>query len=186
MAKQNTAEYALLGLLSSSPASGYDLHRRSDELIGHFWSESFASIYPMLKRLMGKKWVTRVQVEQHDKPDKWIYSITDAGIVALKEWLCEPLRTAPPRNIMLMKLYFGHLSKRDTLKQHIESYKQELLSDLQHIEQKISRIRSSDSDSSERMYSLLTLSHSIHLTKANLAWCKSTLEFIDQQELGKF
>lgn len=186
MAKQNTAEYALLGLLSSSPASGYDLHRRSDELIGHFWSESFASIYPMLKRLMEKKWVTRVQVEQEDKPDKWIYSITDLGIVALKEWLREPLRNPPPRNIMLLKLFFGHLSKRETLKQHIESYKSELVTDLQQIEQKISRLRNSSSGSKERMFSLLTLSHSIHITKANLEWCKSTLEFIEQQDVSNF
>jgi DNA-binding PadR family transcriptional regulator len=185
MAKKNTAEYALLGLLSSSPASGYDLHRRSEELIGHFWSESFASIYPMLKRLMQKKWVDRIQVEQNDKPDKWIYSLTDLGIVALKEWLREPLRMPPPRNLVLLKLYFGHLTKRDILRRHVENYRNELLDELHEIEQKIARIKNSASASNDIMYSLLTLSHSIHVTKANLAWCKNTLEFIEQQELGR-
>jgi hypothetical protein len=42
---------AILGSLSSAPASGYDLARQFGLGLGWFWSASHSQIYPELKRL---------------------------------------------------------------------------------------------------------------------------------------
>ncbi|MGH9601902.1 MAG: PadR family transcriptional regulator, partial [Terriglobales bacterium] len=47
----NTTRFALLGLLSLGPQSGYDLKKRMEQSIAHFWSESYGQIYPTLRRL---------------------------------------------------------------------------------------------------------------------------------------
>lgn len=181
MSKHNTSEYALLGLLTMGPASGYDLRRKTEQQIGHFWNESYASIYPMLKRLLGRGWVERRQVEQDDKPDKWVYSITDAGMEAFRLWLGEGINPIPPRNILLMKVYFGAEMSNSDLIGHIEWYRQELTKALGDNENRISQIKQA-SDDSASVYQLLTLSHSIHETRAMLTWCKSAIDLLSQRQ----
>jgi PadR family transcriptional regulator, regulatory protein AphA len=181
MPKQNTSEFALLGLLSQGPSSGYDLRRKTEQQIGHFWSESFASIYPMLKRLLEGGFVERQQVEQTDKPDKWVYTITELGLVAFRNWLSEEIQPMPPRSILLMKVYFGSHTSNEELVKHIESYRTSLMDELGTNEQRIATIRQS-ADNTSSVYQLLTLSHSIHSTRAMLAWCKSALEILNQRE----
>ncbi len=180
MPKQNTSEFALLGLLTQKPASGYDLRRKTELLMGHFWSESYASIYPMLKRLLQRGLVDRRQVEQTDKPDKWVYTITDAGIIVFRSWLAEEIHPMPPRNILLMKVFFGALSTNEDIADHIEAFRRELMEELGRSESRIAEIRHS-ADNASSVYQLLTVSHSIHSTRAMLAWCKSALEILNQQ-----
>lgn len=181
MSKHNTSEYALLGLLTMGPASGYDLRRKTEQQIGHFWNESYASIYPMLKRLLGRGWVERRQVEQSDKPDKRVYSVTDDGRDAFRQWLSEEISPIPPRNILLMKVYFGVESSNAELVRHIEWYRSELTKTLGENESRIAQIKQA-SDGSSSVYQLLTLSHSIHETRAMLAWCKSAIELLSQRQ----
>jgi PadR family transcriptional regulator, regulatory protein AphA len=180
MPKQNTSEFALLGLLTQEPSSGYDLRRKTELQLGHFWSESYASIYPMLRRLLELGFVERYQVEQTDKPDKWVYTITALGVDAFREWLSEDIHPIPPRNILLMKLYFGSQASNEELVEHIEAYRLELMDELGKNEQRIATIRES-ADNTSSVYQLLTLSHSIHSTRAMLAWCKSATEILKQR-----
>lgn len=180
MPKKNTAEFALLGFLTQQPASGYDLRRKTEQQVGHFWSESYASIYPMLKRLLERGLVVRQQVEQSDKPDKWIYTITDAGKTAFCSWLAEQIHPMPPRNILLMKIYFGARATNSDLVGHLEAYRLELMEELGNSESRIAEIRQT-ADNASSVYQLLTVSHSIHMTRAMLAWCKSALEILQQQ-----
>jgi hypothetical protein len=43
--------YALLGFISTEPASGFDLAREFGESMGWFWYASHSQIYPELRRL---------------------------------------------------------------------------------------------------------------------------------------
>ncbi len=178
MAKQNTAEYALLGLLTKQPASGYDLRRLAQERMGHFWNESFASIYPMLKRLHQKGWVSRTDVEQDDKPDKIVYAVTSAGRAAFSRWLTEEVTPPPPRDLLMLKLYFGGQTQPGVLRGHIEGYRRRLMETLAMMEPQIAKIRNSGDDGPDHVFTLLTLSQSIHATRAMLAWCKSAEEVL--------
>ena len=51
MSKENKSRYALLGMLSLTSMSGYDLKKAIDLSVRHFWQENYAQIYPMLKQL---------------------------------------------------------------------------------------------------------------------------------------
>ncbi len=52
MARQNTSKYAVLGMLSIGPMSGYDIKKLIGETVGHVWSESYGQVYPALRELV--------------------------------------------------------------------------------------------------------------------------------------
>ena len=49
--------WAVLGLIASTPRSGYDIKRIVDRSIRHFWAASYGQIYPELKRLEEAGWI---------------------------------------------------------------------------------------------------------------------------------
>jgi DNA-binding PadR family transcriptional regulator len=100
-----TLGYAILGLLARVPSSGYDLAQRLKAPIGFFWTARHSQIYPELARLEGMGLATYRLVEQSDKPDKKIYTITDAGVAALAEWACAPVARLPARDELILKAY---------------------------------------------------------------------------------
>ncbi|UCB53625.1 MAG: PadR family transcriptional regulator, partial [Candidatus Zixiibacteriota bacterium] len=48
MPRANKTEFAVLGLLSLSPMSGYDMKAFISQSIGYFWQESYGQLYPAL------------------------------------------------------------------------------------------------------------------------------------------
>ena len=51
MSKKKT-RFALLGLLSWKPMSGYDIKKIVDIGLSHFWNENYGQIYPSLDALV--------------------------------------------------------------------------------------------------------------------------------------
>ena len=97
--------YAILGLLAREPLSGYDLTSRTKERLGFFWQARHSQIYPELARLEERGMVTHRVVEQQDRPDKKVYSATEAGLNALKAWAAEPPAPRAVRDEMVLKAY---------------------------------------------------------------------------------
>lgn len=101
----STLGYALLARLARKPHSGYDLLQALKKPIGFFWQASQSQIYPELKRLEILGLVSFVVVEQTDRPDKKVYSITRQGREALSNWAVTPVALEPGRNELLLKTY---------------------------------------------------------------------------------
>ncbi len=100
-----TLGYALLGLLAERPLSGYDLAQQMKTPVGFFWHARHSQIYPELARLEADGMVTHAVVEQYDRPDKKLYTITEAGLATLKEWLVTPTAITPIRDELVLKAY---------------------------------------------------------------------------------
>jgi DNA-binding PadR family transcriptional regulator len=79
-------EHAILVSLAEKSATGYDLARRFDASIGHFWRASHQQIYKVLGRMEADQWVEANPVEQAGRPDKKVYLITDLGRAELALW----------------------------------------------------------------------------------------------------
>lgn len=79
--------HAVLGILSSQPLSGYDLKRIMQDSPFMPWSGNNNQIYKALVELLEEGWVTHETEHQESLPAKKIYSITDKGLIALKEWV---------------------------------------------------------------------------------------------------
>jgi len=97
-------EHAILVSLAEKTASGYDLARRFDASIGHFWSASHQQIYKVLGRMESDEWVESHLVAQDNRPDKKVYSITGDGRDELRRWSSVPTPIESLRNEFAVKL----------------------------------------------------------------------------------
>lgn len=111
---------ALLGLLSITPMSGYDLGQAVRSSVGHIWNESYGQIYPNLRKLAARGFVEARLERQDGKPDRTVYSITDEGRQELDAWLALPPQPEVPRNELLLKLFFGVQAPTERLIEYVE------------------------------------------------------------------
>ncbi len=110
---------ALLGFLKYQPKTGYELKQTMDQSTGHFWHAKQSQIYTTLKKLEQDKFVISHAEPQESRPDRRVYTITEAGDKVLQEWLLEPV-TKPDttKQLLLLKLFFsGKLEKEAILTQ---------------------------------------------------------------------
>jgi PadR family transcriptional regulator AphA len=107
MPRENKTRYALLGMLSYKPMSGYDMKKMSDHSIGHFWNENFGNIYPVLKKLEAEGLVTMIREDSNGGPSRNTYTITTDGRKILTEWLTAAPDVSPLREELLLQVFFG-------------------------------------------------------------------------------
>lgn len=79
-------EQAILVSLAEKSATGYDLARRFDASIGHFWKATHQQIYRVLARMEADGWVASEAIAQEGRPDKKLFAITDIGRDELRLW----------------------------------------------------------------------------------------------------
>ena len=105
--RKNRSKYAVLGILSMGPMSGYDIKKVFQTIASNFWNESYGQIYPMLKRLTAEGLATKSVERQSGKPDRHVYSLTERGRKDLQAWLLNPVELEIGRHEILLKLFFG-------------------------------------------------------------------------------
>ena len=175
---QKPSQYALLGLLSRGPHSGYDLKKRIESSIGHFWRESYGQIYPNLKDLERTGHVTSELERQEGRPDKKVYTITKAGRGALERWLEELPKPSPPRNELLLNLFFAHHAPGRAA-EHVKEYKQRFGEDLETYKGVERWLETEHAGHPALPYWLMTLSYGRLEAEALLKWCDETLATLD-------
>lgn len=175
MPRENKSKYAILGLLSLGPKSGYDIKKRIAETISNFWHESNGQIYPILKQLVAERLATKSVEEQIGKPDRYVYTLTDKGREQLQYWLTKPVEMQVDRIELLLKLFFGHQVDVTDNILHVEQFRamlQELLQKYSAIEEEV-KIQHANHPKSP--YWLITVSYKLHVTQALIHWCDETL-----------
>lgn len=109
-------KYALLGFLNYLPQSGYDIKQLMDVSTSNFWHAKQSQIYTTLKKLEKDKLVVSHVEPQESRPNRRIYTITEAGQADLREWLAQPLMEVEPRKEqLLLKLFFAAQLDKQTL-----------------------------------------------------------------------
>jgi DNA-binding PadR family transcriptional regulator len=105
--------YLVLGLLLDEPGSGYELGTRASTAVAYFWPITRAHIYTELPKLVGLGYATAADVPQQGVPDKRVYTATDAGKQAFRDWLGGfDTVTEKARQPLQIKLYFArHMSE---------------------------------------------------------------------------
>jgi DNA-binding PadR family transcriptional regulator len=83
--------HAILVSLCEQSGSGYELAHRFDRSIGYFWSATHQQIYRTLRAMEDDGWVSARLVVQRGRPDKKVYTVSDAGRAELARWIAEPL-----------------------------------------------------------------------------------------------
>jgi PadR family transcriptional regulator AphA len=175
MAKENRSKYAILGLLSWGPMSGYGIKKAVEQSISNFWNESYGQIYPILKRLAAEGLAATSVEKQAGKPERYVYTLTEKGRKALQAWLRRPVVQEVGRVEILLKLFFGRqVAVADNIRhlQRFQTRQRQLLKKYEAIE---ARLRADYADNPDLPYWLMTLSYGRHCSQALLHWADETL-----------
>jgi DNA-binding PadR family transcriptional regulator len=88
-------ELSVLGLLADTPMHGYELRKRLGAVLGAFRAFSYGSLYPCLKDLVGRGWITEDgaapgrSARTAGRRSRIVYKLTAEGKEALQEMLAE-------------------------------------------------------------------------------------------------
>ncbi len=104
-----TLKYAILGLLSRKPMTGYDIGKEFNFQLAEFWSAKHSQIYPELKKLVDEKLIIYDVEISGDVLEKKVYTITEKGKKEFLKWLKkdEPMEPTP-KNIFRLRMYFSN------------------------------------------------------------------------------
>ncbi|MGH9580611.1 MAG: PadR family transcriptional regulator [Terriglobales bacterium] len=182
MRPRNKTRFAVLGLLSLGPMSGYDIKKLVGESIGHFWSESYGQLYPVLRRLTAEGRVKRKEQRGAGRPGRIVYSLTPAGQETLAGWLREPPRPQPHRSELLLKLFFGERAPVAVSRRHVEEFRALNLRFLQTYAQVERELRRSHASHPGLPWWLITLSFGRRRSQAFVHWADETLETLQTLE----
>lgn len=124
--------HAVLALLTRRPNHGYELKARFEEAVGPQWGGlNIGHLYQILERLVRDGYVSRSQVTQTDRPDKNLYTLTEAGRTELNTWATSAwVRVGGFRDELFLKLLGAVALGPQALATLIESQRQTYLSEL--------------------------------------------------------
>jgi DNA-binding PadR family transcriptional regulator len=175
--------YAILSVLVSAPNSGYDLAKRFNPSVegsvGFFWSASFQQIYRELNRLEEKEWLQAESVQQENRPDKRIYTVTALGKQQLCQWIAESEEMVSIKDSLLVKLYVGHLVPRKIILSKLEDHRrqhQQRLAIYQEI--KSQYFNNPQTLSKALKFQYITLLRGIYYETGWVAWCDESMTLL--------
>ncbi|MDD5005028.1 MAG: PadR family transcriptional regulator [Candidatus Omnitrophica bacterium] len=72
-------ELVILGLLKDKPRHGYEIRKQINDFLTYFTGLGYESIYYSLTALEKKGIVKRIVTASKNRPDKYVYSLTEKG-----------------------------------------------------------------------------------------------------------
>ena len=121
MAIKNKTKYAILGILSISSGSGYDIKKYCDSVIANVWHENFGHIYPVLNNMLAEGLIKRKNEDETTRKKE--YEITELGKDEFLSWIAEPTQYTPARSEFMLKLLFSNHVSEENRRKMIEDYK---------------------------------------------------------------
>jgi DNA-binding PadR family transcriptional regulator len=163
--------FAVLGQVADAPTSGYDIKARLEAGAAQFWHASYSQIYAELRRLERLGYVTEERVLQEGRPNKRVYTITDAGRGALRDWLAEPWGLAHLRDESLVKLTLASAMPVEDVVAELENLRASHEDRRADFEGRIASLP----DDAPR-YLRLALRKGVHAQGAFAAWCQEAID----------
>jgi PadR family transcriptional regulator, regulatory protein AphA len=174
-------KHAILGFLSYSPMTGYDLKKVFDSTVQHFWPADQSQIYRTLATLADEGLAEMEVIPQEGKPGRKVYHVTDAGRAELRQWLTATPPPSDNRSAFLVQVFFASaLNDQEALAilQRKAAELQALLALYRHLPEQATTYLESGASDREQFYWALPLEYGIASAQAALAWIESAVQRI--------
>jgi DNA-binding PadR family transcriptional regulator len=164
-------ELAVLGLLHESPMHGYELRKRLNTLLGSFRALSYGSLYPCLKGLFAKGWITQDEpgppeaVPLSGKRSKIVYKLTAEGKEQFQKLISESGPSAWDDETF--GVHFAFFSRTDA------AVRMRILEGRRsRLEERLDRVRTSLGRTRERLddYTLELHRHGLESVEREVRW----------------
>jgi DNA-binding PadR family transcriptional regulator len=183
----NTLGFALLGLLVRGPLSGYDIAARLKHGAGPFWHARHSQIYPELARLEADGLLSHERVEQLDRPDKKVYSVTPLGRERLVEWVTSALSPDQIRDELTLRAYSVWVADRvhaaALFREQAERHREQL-AEYEGYQQQMEGVYATQlaQPSSPEFATYATLRRGIGYEREQAEWCAWLAQTLEQPD----
>lgn len=163
-------DFAILGILTDGPLHGYELKRRLADSEHGYWTVSFGSLYPALRRLEKRGFVSVSTTGTRRK----VYQLTPEGKAHFQEILEDPAAGDEDRAFTL-KLSFFRFLDPDSRIGVLENRRA-------HLTTRLAKSRQSMKDSANRTkrrmddYTMALMQRSVTSVEADIAWLDELIE----------
>ncbi|HEX2946554.1 MAG TPA: helix-turn-helix transcriptional regulator [Clostridia bacterium] len=134
-----TINYAILGLLSWKPCTGYELKKIFEESVFMYWSGNNNQIYKSLVQLLDDGMVTNEVQHQESSPSKKIYTITEAGRWYLRNWIVSSPEAPEFKKTFLIQLAWSDQLDDRELDDILSKYENEVKIQIMMVREKWKR-----------------------------------------------
>lgn len=145
---------------------GYELRKQLSQKLGLFWTVSFGSLYPTLRRLERRGAVEKVYPPDQASRRKQVYRITELGEQQFMELLAEGSGTSGEHEKFSLRLAFFRYLKPEMRLRLLERRKAYLEDKLAEGERSLMRAKRGRADS----YTISLVRHGMHTTRADIEW----------------
>jgi DNA-binding PadR family transcriptional regulator len=176
-------KYAVMAALLDGGAVGYDLGKRFDITVANFWHALPQQIYAELNRMEREGLVTTTTVVQERRPNKRVFTLSDAGREALRTWAEEPSRLASIKDELLVRLYAADIVDPEALLTGIEkrlTQHEARARAYEAIREALAAGRGEEEyiRTTRRLGQYLPLRLGIALEREHVAWCRWVLDVL--------
>ncbi|MGW3997354.1 PadR family transcriptional regulator [Amycolatopsis sp. NPDC004772] len=180
---------ALMAALLEGEASGYDLAKGFDASVANFWAATPQQLYRELDRMAADGLVRARVVRQERRPDKRLFSLTDAGRRALHEFTARPPRPGVIRDELLVQVQAVDVGDEGAVRQALAERMARAEAKIAGYERLRARLLDGRFEDdylaeAERIGPYLTLMRGLSFERENLRWCEQSLKVLDRRGRG--
>jgi DNA-binding PadR family transcriptional regulator len=177
---------ALLAALLEGEASGYDLAKLFDAAVANFWMATPQQLYRELDRMAGQGLVRARLVRQERRPDKRLFSLTDAGLAALTAFTAEPPRPGVIRDELLVQVQAVDAGDAAAVRAALEERMAGAEAKIARYERLRARLLDGRFEDdylaeAERVGPYLTLMRGLSFERENLRWCRQAVKVLERR-----
>jgi PadR family transcriptional regulator AphA len=185
--------YAILGFLSTTPATGYEIKREFQIAVGWSWEALPSQIYPELREMEHLGWI-RGKLCLADRLNKRTYHLTALGERELQKWVEAENDYPPVRDAERIRLIFLDKSSPAAVRRHFEHHRRHFEKQLAVWQSQrdatnkgthprlVKRLASRDESEHEFIIGLKQLAFEGNVRRAQLEiqWAENALAWLDQ------
>lgn len=159
-------DLAILGLLKERPMHGYELRKQLSQKLGFFWTVSFGSLYPTLKKLERRGVVEKTSRDEKTPRRRQVYAITPTGEQEFIELLAGGASSSWEEEKFPLRLAFFQYLRPETRIRLLERRKLYLEDKLDIGRASLKRANRGRADS----YTVSLMRHGLDSTERDIAW----------------
>ena len=181
---------AVMAALLEGEASGYDLAKGFEASVANFWMATPQQLYRELERMESEGLVSARVVQQERRPNKRLFSLTEAGLQVLREYVGEaPAKPLALRDELMVKVQcvdIGDTADFEAVRAAVAERHERSTAKLARYQRMQERMLAGRSEeeylaTAERIGPYLTLLGGMALERANLQWGETVLKRLEQR-----
>jgi DNA-binding PadR family transcriptional regulator len=177
---------AVLAALLDGESSGYDLAKSFDASVANFWMATPQQLYRELDRLAEEGLIQARVVQQQRRPNKRMFSLTEAGHQAIQEFTARAPKPCVIRDELAVKVLAADAGDTQAVRDFMVERLEWATAKLQRYERFRARLLDGRGEEqylaqAERVGPYLTLLRGISFEQENIRWAERVLAVIERR-----